>query len=188
MTRVVVIGGGFGGMAAAARLAKLGHEVTLLERAAHLGGALTTEELDGFAWDAGPTHDAPAGGHPRPVPQVRAARWSARSTCSRSTVRARAPVRRRHRRCGSPAVPGPPSSTAFDELGPGLGQQWVDHVDVLRRCVGAAAQGVVRAALRRRRRTTRAHRPAQRAASHCTRGCGDCSRTSGCGWSPATAR
>ena len=55
MARVVVVGGGFGGMAAAARLARLGHEVTLLERAEHLGGALTTVEQDGFAWDAGPT-------------------------------------------------------------------------------------------------------------------------------------
>ena len=32
MSRVVVVGGGFGGLASAARLAKLGHEVTLLER------------------------------------------------------------------------------------------------------------------------------------------------------------
>ena len=55
MARVVVVGGGFGGMAAAARLARLNHEVTLLERAAHLGGALTTVEQDDFAWDAGPT-------------------------------------------------------------------------------------------------------------------------------------
>ena len=30
--RVVVVGGGFGGMASAARMAKLGHDVTLLER------------------------------------------------------------------------------------------------------------------------------------------------------------
>ncbi|HSU03356.1 MAG TPA: FAD-dependent oxidoreductase, partial [Nocardioides sp.] len=55
MAGVVVVGGGFGGMAAAARLAKLGHDVTLLERSPFLGGALSTVELDGFAWDAGPT-------------------------------------------------------------------------------------------------------------------------------------
>jgi flagellar motility protein MotE (MotC chaperone) len=56
MARVVVVGGGFGGMAVAVRLAKLGHEVTLLERAERLGGALTTVRADGFTWDAGPTH------------------------------------------------------------------------------------------------------------------------------------
>ena len=55
MARVVVVGGGFGGMAAAARLAKLGHEVTLVEAADHLGGALGSVEVDGFRWDAGPT-------------------------------------------------------------------------------------------------------------------------------------
>ncbi|MFL6061111.1 MAG: phytoene desaturase family protein [Marmoricola sp.] len=55
MARVVVVGGGFGGLASAARLAKLGHEVTLLEANARLGGALGYVEQDGFRWDAGPT-------------------------------------------------------------------------------------------------------------------------------------
>jgi UDP-galactopyranose mutase len=55
MARVVVIGGGFGGLASAARLAKLGHEVTLLEAAARLGGALGYVEEEGFRWDSGPT-------------------------------------------------------------------------------------------------------------------------------------
>jgi phytoene dehydrogenase-like protein len=40
MSRVVVVGGGFGGLATAARLAKLGHVTTLLERSPGLGGAL----------------------------------------------------------------------------------------------------------------------------------------------------
>ena len=55
MARVVVIGGGFGGLASAARLAKLGHEVTLLEARPRLGGALGFVEADGFRWDTGPT-------------------------------------------------------------------------------------------------------------------------------------
>ncbi len=55
MAGVVVIGGGFGGLASAARLAKLGHEVTLLEASDELGGALGYVEKDGFRWDAGPT-------------------------------------------------------------------------------------------------------------------------------------
>lgn len=53
--RIVVIGGGFGGLATAARLAKLGHDVTLLERSTALGGALQPLSADGFTWDAGPT-------------------------------------------------------------------------------------------------------------------------------------
>src|SRR6478672_7318617 len=55
MARVVVVGGGFGGTAAAARLAKLGHAVTLVERTDRLGGAVGFLEQDGFRWDTGPT-------------------------------------------------------------------------------------------------------------------------------------
>ena len=51
--RAVVIGGGLGGMAAAARLAKLGHDVTLVEARAELGGALRPVEHEGFVWDGG---------------------------------------------------------------------------------------------------------------------------------------
>jgi phytoene desaturase len=54
MARVVVVGGGLGGMAAAARLAKLGHQVTLCEQGPTLGGALGVVEEQGFVWDAGP--------------------------------------------------------------------------------------------------------------------------------------
>src|SRR5918999_285033 len=56
MARVVVVGGGYGGLAAAARLARLGHDVTLLERSPTLGGALSSVTADGFTWDAGPTY------------------------------------------------------------------------------------------------------------------------------------
>src|SRR4051794_17556550 len=58
MARVVVVGGGFGGTAAAARLAKNGHQVTLVERRQRLGGAIGFVERDGFRWDAGPTSTA----------------------------------------------------------------------------------------------------------------------------------
>jgi UDP-galactopyranose mutase len=55
MARVVVVGGGFGGLASAARLAKLGHEVDLLEASPRLGGAIGYVEQEGFRWDSGPT-------------------------------------------------------------------------------------------------------------------------------------
>jgi phytoene dehydrogenase-like protein len=58
MARVVVVGGGLGGCASAARLARLGHDVVLLERLDQVGGAVGFVERDGFRWDAGPTSTA----------------------------------------------------------------------------------------------------------------------------------
>ena len=55
MARAVVIGGGYGGLASSVRLAKLGHEVTLVEARHQLGGAVGTVERDGFTWDSGAT-------------------------------------------------------------------------------------------------------------------------------------
>lgn len=51
----VVIGGGFGGIAAALRLRALGYETTLVERLPSLGGRAQIFEIDGFKHDAGPT-------------------------------------------------------------------------------------------------------------------------------------
>lgn len=51
---VVIIGGGFGGMATAVRLAKMGHEVTLLEANQNLGGAIGSVQKGDFSWDTGP--------------------------------------------------------------------------------------------------------------------------------------
>lgn len=53
--RAVVIGGGFGGIAAALRLRAKGYAVTLCERGDRLGGRAQTFEKDGFRHDAGPT-------------------------------------------------------------------------------------------------------------------------------------
>ena len=55
MSHVVVIGGGFGGMAAALRARKKGHEVTLVDRSPRLGGRAQVFERAGFKHDAGPT-------------------------------------------------------------------------------------------------------------------------------------
>src|SRR5690349_4692790 len=53
--RVVVIGGGLGGLAAACTLAARGHRVTLLERNPWLGGKAAVLESNGFRFDMGPT-------------------------------------------------------------------------------------------------------------------------------------
>lgn len=54
MAEVVVVGGSFAGIAAAARLAKLGHHVTLLESGEAVAGEFVPVERDGYRWDAGP--------------------------------------------------------------------------------------------------------------------------------------
>lgn len=51
----IVIGAGFGGLAAAARLRAMGHRVTVLEAGAQPGGRARAFERDGFHFDAGPT-------------------------------------------------------------------------------------------------------------------------------------
>jgi len=53
--RALVIGSGFGGLAAAVRLAVKGYEVTLLEQHDRLGGRARVFQQDGFTFDAGPT-------------------------------------------------------------------------------------------------------------------------------------
>lgn len=125
--RVVVVGGGFAGMASAARLAKLGHAVTLLERAATLGGALGLVHVDDFTFDTGPsTTLLPAvardlfrkSGRPLereldlvPVEVIRAHRFADGSFLSLPG--------------GSRAA----QKKAFDALAPGLGEHWVRYVD-----------------------------------------------------------
>ncbi len=126
MARVVVVGGGFGGMAAAARLAKLGHDVTLLEQADALGGALSTVELDGFAWDAGPTSTL--------LPAViRDLFRKSGRPLEREVDLQPLDLVREHRFADGSSLRLPGASraaqlAAVDGLGPGLGQQWVDHV------------------------------------------------------------
>lgn len=55
MSRVVVIGAGLGGLAAAARLAAAGHDVTVVERAETVGGKIGEYARDGFRFDTGPS-------------------------------------------------------------------------------------------------------------------------------------
>lgn len=55
MSRVIVIGGGIAGLASSALLAREGHEVTLLEGRADVGGRAGSWEHDGFRFDLGPS-------------------------------------------------------------------------------------------------------------------------------------
>jgi phytoene desaturase len=55
VSTVVVIGAGVGGLAAAARLAALGHRVQVHERAPTHGGKLGTFAREGFTFDTGPS-------------------------------------------------------------------------------------------------------------------------------------
>jgi phytoene dehydrogenase-like protein len=126
MAGVVVIGGGFGGLASAARLAKLGHEVTLLERSTSLGGALGLVESEGFSWDSGPNSTL--------LPAV--IRDLFRKTgrpLERELELVPQEIIREHRFEDETAVALPGGSRgaqldAVEALGPGLGEQWCEYV------------------------------------------------------------
>lgn len=55
MSQIIVIGSGFGGLAAAIRLAAQGHAVEVFEKLDKPGGRAYVYEIDGFTFDAGPT-------------------------------------------------------------------------------------------------------------------------------------
>lgn len=55
MSKVIVIGSGFGGLGAAIRLAARGHEVEIFEKRDKLGGRAYVYEMNGFKFDGGPT-------------------------------------------------------------------------------------------------------------------------------------
>ena len=55
MNEIVVVGSGFGGIAAALRARSLGFNVTIIEKLKSLGGRAQVFKKDGFVFDAGPT-------------------------------------------------------------------------------------------------------------------------------------
>jgi len=55
LKKIIVIGSGFGGIAAALRLKSKGHDVTLIEKQNDLGGRARVFKKDGYTYDAGPT-------------------------------------------------------------------------------------------------------------------------------------
>ncbi|WP_156504250.1 FAD-dependent oxidoreductase, partial [Oleiphilus sp. HI0066] len=52
---VVVVGAGFGGIAAALRAKALGCDVTIVDKTSHPGGRAQRFQVDGYKHDAGPT-------------------------------------------------------------------------------------------------------------------------------------
>lgn len=128
--RIVVIGGGFGGLAAAARLAKQGHQVTLIEAREELGGALGTVEQDGFGWDSGPSSTL--------LPAVirDLFRKSGRQVEKEIDLVPVEPVRR-HRFCDETVLDLPGGSRAAQleavtaALGERAGREWTAYVDAM---------------------------------------------------------
>ena len=125
MARVVVVGGGLGGTASAARLAKLGHDVTLVERRDVLGGAIGFVEQDGFRWDAGPTSTA--------LPAVIRDLFR-KSGRPLDKVLDLVPAGVREHRFEDGAVVAMPSGSRAEQkravdggLGAGLGDQWLEY-------------------------------------------------------------
>jgi phytoene dehydrogenase-like protein len=139
MARVTVIGGGLAGCAAAARLAKLGHHVTLVEALSTLGGAIGLVSQDGFEWDTGP--------HATALPAVlRDLFRKSGRPLERELDLVHVDPMREHRFADGSRVALPSGNRtaqieAIDAgLGPGLGREWADYVhdqaavwDLLRR-------------------------------------------------------
>jgi phytoene dehydrogenase-like protein len=126
MARIVVIGGGLGGLASAARLAKLGHAVTLLEASRHLGGAMRTVASDGYTWSAGPVATS------LPAVLRDLFRKTGRPMDAEVDLVQVDPIRRHRFPDGSTvAVPGGSRASqlaAFEQLAVGSGRAWCDHV------------------------------------------------------------
>ena len=53
--QALVVGSGFGGIASALRLRKLGFKVTILEKLDQIGGRARVFKKSGYTFDAGPT-------------------------------------------------------------------------------------------------------------------------------------
>lgn len=123
MARVVVIGGGFGGLASALRLAKLGHQVTLVEER-ELGGALAPFVRDGFSWDTASSTLVPG--------VVRDLFRKSGRPLEKELELVQLDCLREHWFDDGSSLVLPVGRAAqleaWEALGPGLGTQWVDHV------------------------------------------------------------
>ena len=125
MSRVVVVGGGLGGLASAARLAKLGHQVTLLERLPVLGGALVPVTVGDYSWDLATSTLLPA--------VVRDLFRKSGRPVEKELGLVPLPIVREHvfEDASVLRLPGESRAAqlaAFEALFPGAGAQWVEHV------------------------------------------------------------
>lgn len=122
-----MVGGGLGGLSSAARLAKTGHQVTLVERSERLGGALGRLEFEGFTFDTGPTHTL------LPAVVRDLFRKTGRPLERETDLVPLAVIREHHFADGTSLRLTGGSRAAqkatFEALSPGLGEAWVRHVD-----------------------------------------------------------
>jgi phytoene dehydrogenase-like protein len=139
MARVVVVGAGVSGLAAAARLARLRHDVLVCERGPGPGGQAGRFARDGFAFDTGPTLvHLPAGmrdlfvktGKTAPletVLELRPAEFAARWQFADGTVLDRPNATRAGTMDALTAVLGPEAAKGWDQFlaqGDGVWQQF----------------------------------------------------------------
>jgi phytoene dehydrogenase-like protein len=127
---VAIIGGGLGGMATAVRLAKLGHEVTLLEASEQLGGAIGTIRKGDFAWDTGPNSTL------LPAVLRDLFRKSGRPLERELELIPSSPSRhvfyKKDKKLGEVDLPSGSRAdqiAALDQMGKGLGAQWAAYTD-----------------------------------------------------------
>ena len=124
---MVVVGAGLGGLAAAARLAALGHAVTVLEQAPQVGGKLGRFSREGHAFDTGPSLVT--------LPQVYRDLFTAaggRLEDAVDLVRLDPAVGYRFgdgTRLTMPGRPGAVPAALDDALGAGAGRQWSALLD-----------------------------------------------------------
>ncbi|MDK3257503.1 phytoene desaturase family protein [Blastococcus capsensis] len=127
MARVVVVGAGLGGLAAAARLAALGHAVTVVEQGPRAGGKLGWFSRDGHSFDTGPSLVT--------LPQVYRDLFTAtggRLEDALDLVRLDPAVGYRFADGTRLTVPGRPDAVPAaldDALGAGAGRQWSALMD-----------------------------------------------------------